>query len=222
MSDSESPIVYLLDDDPGVRTALGRLLRSAGYLVETFASVREFLEAEKGDGPGCMVSDLRMPEVDGMELFAMLRVTGQRLPIVFITGFGNVATGVRAMKEGAVDFLVKPVEDVELLEAVDRAISRDATSRRQRAEYQEIADHVATLTPREHEVFTLVVQGLLNKQIAGRLGTSEQTVKVHRGRVMEKMGAESLAQLVHFAERLDLRSAGEHPLAGAVRQPVTG
>ena len=176
MSDSESPVVYLLDDDLGVRTALGRLLRSAGHRVETFASVREFLEGDRSDGPGCVVSDLRMPEMDGMELFAMLRVTGQRLPIVFITGFGNVATGVRAMKEGAVDFLVKPVEDVELLEAVDRAISRDAKSRQQRAEYQEIADRLATLTPREHEVFTLVVQGLLNKQIAGRLGTSEQTV----------------------------------------------
>jgi FixJ family two-component response regulator len=149
--------------------------------------------------------------MDGLDLFAILRMSGRRMPIVFITGYGDIATSVRAMKSGAVDFLTKPVDDDDLLRAVERALQRDARARRELEEQQGIAERVAALTPREREVMGLVVQGLLNKQIAGRLGTTEQTVKVHRGRVMQKMGATSLAQLVHFAERMGMRGGPERP-----------
>ena len=192
----------MLDDDPQVRRALGRILRAAGHRVELFTSADELLHAMAEDPPGCLVSDLRLPQVNGLDLFAMLRLSGHRIPIVFITGYGDVATGVKAMKFGAVDFLTKPVDEDELLGAVRRALGRDARSRRLMGEIREANDHFALLTPREREVFALVVQGDLNKQIAGRLGTTEQTVKVHRGRVMQKMGAKSVAQLVRLAERL--------------------
>jgi FixJ family two-component response regulator len=201
-ADADLPTVYVLEDDARVRRALGRLLRAAGHQVELFASAREFLGSVAGDRPGCLVSDLRLPEVDGLDLFAMLRSGGHRLPIVFITGYGDVATGVKAMKFGAVDFLTKPVDEDELLLAVARALRRDATARRLMAEIQQASDRFALLTPREREVLALVVKGHLNKQIAGRLGTTEQTIKVHRGRVMQKMGVASLAQLVTMAERL--------------------
>jgi FixJ family two-component response regulator len=198
--------VYVLDDDPRVRRALGRLLRAAGHQVELFASVDEFLGSVAHDQPGCLVSDLRLPEVNGLDLFGMLRLAGHRIPIVFITGYGDVATSVKAMKFGAVDFLTKPVDEDELLAAVGRALRRDARTRRLMAEIGEACERFDLLTPREREVFALVVKGHLNKQIAGRLGTTEQTVKVHRGRVMQKMGVASLAQLVHLAERLGERT----------------
>ena len=216
MSESD-PVVCVLDDDPQVRKALGRLLRSAGHRVELFASAREFLEHEGGNRPGCLVSDLRMPELDGLDLFAMLRVSGQRMPIVFITGYGDVPTSVGAMKSGAVDFLTKPVDEDDLLQAVKRALQRDARTRRTATEHRQLAARFAALTPREGEVLDLVVQGLLNKQIAGRLGTSEHTIKVHRRRVMQKMGATSLAQLVHFAERLGWQGEVEDPPASPRR-----
>jgi FixJ family two-component response regulator len=192
----------VLDDDPRVRRALGRLLRSAGHEVELFASTEELLRSIADDRPGCLVSDLRLPEVNGLDLFAMLRLAGHRIPIVFITGYGDVATSVKAMKFGAVDFLTKPVDEDELLGAVGRALRRDVRTRRLTAEMQVAVDRFDLLTPREREVFALVVKGHLNKQIAGQLGTTEQTIKVHRGRVMQKMGAASLAQLVHIAARL--------------------
>ena len=196
------PVVYVLDDDARVRKALGRLLRSAGHQVELYASVHELLRSVMTDRPGCLVSDLRLPEMDGLDLLAQLRIAEHRIPIVFITGYGDVATGVRAMKFGAVDFLTKPVDDEELLGAVERALRRDARTRRLLAESQTANDRLALLTPREREVFALVVKGYLNKQVAGQLGLTEQTVKVHRGRVMQKMGAASLAHLVQVAERL--------------------
>lgn len=206
MPDREEPTVFVLDDDAEVRKALARLLRSAGYRTETFASALEFLEREAVDRPGCLVSDLRLPEIDGLDLFATLRSSGRGTPVVFLTGFGDVPTSVQAMKAGAVDFLTKPVDDGDLLDAVERAIIRDGETRRNRAEQRELARRFASLTPREREVFALVAEGLLNKQIAGRLGTTDHTVKVHRGRVMQKMGARSLAQLVRFAEGLSVQA----------------
>lgn len=204
--DTVYPVVYVLDDDPRVRRALGRLLRTAGHTVELFASVEELLRALAEGRPGCLVSDLRLPEVNGLDLFAMLRMAGHRLPIVFITGYGDVPTSVKAMKFGAVDFLIKPVDEDELLLAVGRALRRDSRTRRLVAQIEAARERFALLTPREREVFALVVKGNLNKQIAGLLGTTEQTVKVHRGRVMQKMGAASLAQLVHLSERLSERN----------------
>jgi FixJ family two-component response regulator len=192
----------VLDDDPQVRRALGRILRASGHRVELLATADELLNAMADNQPGCLVSDLRLPHLNGLDLFAMLRLSGHRIPIVFITGYGDVATSVKAMKFGAVDFLTKPVDEDELLGAVRRALRRDARSRRLMGEIREATERFALLTPREREVFALVVQGDLNKQIAGRLGTTEQTVKVHRGRVMHKMRVKSVAQLVRLAERL--------------------
>ena len=211
------PIVYVLDDDPRVRRALGRLLRAAGHQVELFGSADELLQAVADDRPGCLVSDLRLPEVNGLDLFGMLRMAGHRLPIVFISGYGDIPTSVKAMKFGAVDFLTKPVDEAELLSAVDRALRRDTRTRHLVAEIQGATERFALLTPREREVFALVVKGNLNKQIAGRLGTTEQTIKVHRGRVMQKMGVASLAQLVHLSERLGQKT---ERIAETIADPV--
>ena len=196
------PVVNVLDDDTDIRTALARLIRATGQEVETFACATEFLALHVADRPGCLVADVLLPDMSGLDLLALLRSSGDTLPFVFITGHATVPLSVQAMKCGAVDFLTKPVDDTDLLAAIARGIARDEDTRHERLKLVDLEHGVAQLTTREHEVFTLVVQGLLNKQIAAQLGTTEQTVKVHRSRVMRKMGASSLAQLVNFADRL--------------------
>jgi RNA polymerase sigma factor (sigma-70 family) len=196
------PIVFIVDDDADVRRAMERLVRSVGLDVESYASAKEFLLREAPDRPGCIVLDVRMPGLSGLDLQQELARANLNLPIIFVTGHGTVPMSVRAMKAGAIDFLQKPIDDQVLLDAVQQAIEQDRRSRRERAEVQAVWARVKTLTPREREVFALVVEGLLNKQIAGELGTSEKTIKVHRARVMQKMQADSLAELVRMAERV--------------------
>ncbi len=198
---SDSATVFIVDDDQSVRTALARLMRSAGLHAETFASAKEFLERERPDGPGCMVLDLSMPGSTGLELQQDMAAADIDLPIVFLTGHGNVPSSVKALKSGAVDFLEKPVDDDRLLSAIKGAVEQSIRRRRDRARLSEIRGRVARLTQRELQVFRLVVQGKLNKQVAGELGMSEKTVKVHRARVMQKMEADSLAELVLLAKR---------------------
>jgi FixJ family two-component response regulator len=197
------PVVMVLDDDRMVRTALARLLQLAGYTVQVFGTVADFLERLDEDQSGCLVADLRLAGFSGLDLIPLLQARERTLPIVFISGYGDIPTSVRAMRAGAIDFLTKPVEEEALLDAVSRALERDAVARREAAITRELRDRHARLTRREREVFALVVQGLLNKQVAACLGTTQQTVKVHRARVMQKFQVTSLAQLVHCAERLE-------------------
>jgi len=195
------PTVFVIDDDARVREALASLLASAGLDVALFASATEFLEADKSDGPACVVLDLELPDIHGLELQKDL-AERQAPPIVFITGHGDVRSSVKAMKAGAVEFLSKPFGDEELLRAIEVAIALDRTERVKRSERAALADRYAQLTPREREVLTFVVAGFANKVTADRLGISEITVGVHRGQVMRKMGARSLAELVRFADKL--------------------
>ena len=197
---SASPLVLLVDDDPSVRKSLTRLLASAGYMVEAFASAQEFLAREPHEGPCCLVLDVRMPGLTGIQLQEMLAATGRRMSIVFVTGHADVPTSVKAMKAGAVDLLTKPVDVKVLIAAIQRAVTRDVHERASETRLAEIKRRVAMLTTREAEVFARVVTGMLNKQIGAVLGIGEKTVKVHRARVMEKMQAGSVAELVRLAD----------------------
>lgn len=200
---SDEATVFIVDDDAPVRTALKRLIQSIGLKVKTFDSAQAFLEHGPHDGPACLVLDVRMPGMSGIELQERLTNTGLRMPIIFITGHGNIPMSVEAMKAGAVDFIEKPFDDQKLIDAINIAIQKDEKFRREQAEIKDIQQGADSLTPREHEVFSLVVSGMLNKQIAFDLGMSEKTVKVHRARVMQKMKAKSLANLVRMAEKVN-------------------
>src|ERR1051325_3844227 len=200
-----SSTVFLVDDDLSVREALARLIKSRGFRVQTFASGSEFLSSQWYEQEvACLVLDVRLPGLSGLELQHELQMDTINLPIIFITGHGDIPMGIRAMKNGAIDFLPKPVDEDELISAIRRALAKAAHDRNERVELQDIHRRLAVLTPREREVMTLVVSGLLNKQIAYEIGTVEKTVKVHRARVMEKMEVNSLAELVRIAERVGI------------------
>jgi FixJ family two-component response regulator len=193
--------VFLVDDDAGVLKALSRLLQARGYAIQSFTSPKDFLSTHDTSIPGCAVFDVSMPDFDGLELQEALTAGGSQRPVIFLTGEGDIPTSVRAMKAGAIDFLTKPVSDTDLFAAIARASKLDSESRQANSELESINARFAMLTQREHEVMTHVIAGRLNKQIAGDLGTVEKTIKVHRGRVMEKLRVRSVAELVRLAEK---------------------
>jgi FixJ family two-component response regulator len=195
-------VVFVVDDDASIRESLKNLLRSVGLRVETLASAQDFLRTKRGDEPGCLVLDVRMPGFSGLDLQKRMAEAGVDLPIIFLTGHGDIPMSVRAMKAGAVEFLTKPVREQDLLDAVQEALERDRAVRNQRMKLEGLRERFDSLTPKERDVMGKVVAGLLNKQIAGELGMSETTVKIHRHQVMEKMKAASLAELVRMADHL--------------------
>jgi FixJ family two-component response regulator len=205
MSES-GPIVFVVDDEPSVCASVKRLVRSVGIEVQTYSSAQEFLRGKRPDVPGCLVLDVRLPDLSGLDLQQELAKANITLPIIFVTGHGDIPMSVRAMKAGAVEFLTKPFREQDLLEAIQHGIQQHRTLREQRAEIFDLQCRYESLTLREREVFPLVAGGLLNKQVASQLGASEKTIKVHRGQVMHKMKAESLADLIRMAEKLKITS----------------
>jgi RNA polymerase sigma factor (sigma-70 family) len=212
--------VYVIDDELTVRTALSRLISAAGHTVETFASPYEFMQQGCHLGAGCLVLDVRIPEIGGLEFQQTLRQTGSILPIIFLTGYGDVPSSVQAMKAGALDFLPKPVSEDALLRAIDSALQSDARTRAERIVADEIHRNYATLTPRERQVFHLMVAGRLNKQIARELGVSEKTVKVHRARVMMKMRVRRIAQLAQLALMIKTPAQSSEAVTAILQPPA--
>ena len=204
-----TPVVFIVDDDVAVRSALGSLIESAGWVPETFASAQEFLRRPRVAAPSCLVLDVSLPDINGLELQRRVATDRTDMPIIFISGYGDVPMTVRAMKAGAVEFLMKPFKDDVLLDAIRGALERSVTALREESEARVLRSRSASLTPREREVMALVVSGLLNKQVGGELGISEITVKAHRGQVMRKMKAESLPALVTMAWRLGVRNTSQ-------------
>ncbi len=212
-AEPEHHTVFVVDDDPSIREALTNLLRSVGLTVEAFGTARDFLARPRPDGPACLILDVRLPGLGGLELQRHLVEAKLELPIIFITGHGDIQMSVRAMKAGAREFLTKPFRDQDLLEAVQQALDQDRAVRRQNAELAELRERYASLTPREQEVMGLVVEGLVNKQVAEELNISEPTVKLHRSRLMHKMRAPSLAELIKMAEKLGVPGTHGRPAA---------
>jgi FixJ family two-component response regulator len=208
---TDQPIVFVVDDDASMRQALARLLQSVQLRVEVFASPQEFLQSERPNVPSCLVLDVRLPGLSGLDFQAELAKADIRIPIVFITGHGDIPMSVRAMKAGAVDFLAKPFRDQDLLDAVTAAIQRDQKRREHENAMTDLRAHFSSLTPREREIMALVASGLMSKQIAAEVGLSEITVKVHRSHLMKKMGARSVADLVRMAGALEVKSAKSQP-----------
>lgn len=202
----DDPIVFIVDDDESVRNSLAWLIESVRIKVETFPSAKEFLKRALYDGPACLVLDVRMPGLSGLDLQNQLAEAGRTIPIIFITGHGNISMSVSAMKSGAIDFIEKPFEDQTLLNAINRSLKKDRQTKLEQAKIKGIQQRVDSLTPREHEVFLLIIDGKLNKEAAFELGTTERTIKAHRARIMQKMKAASFADLVRMAEKLNIYS----------------